>query len=158
MVRWRPVHFEPKDDGKVIDGKVVVYLRPLRGPDYDDGSPDPHGKAGGDARAEVKPAASGAPDEAEAAKDAAKPPKPPITNLRWSVDAATHGDQVEMAADVSEGKVVLFTVERRSTGGPWQSIGTVQARVAGGAARASMRLEHSGAIDLEHCRFRARLL
>ncbi|HUJ25560.1 MAG TPA: hypothetical protein VLW85_06060 [Myxococcales bacterium] len=135
--------FKPSDDGKVVEGKVVVYLRPRRGaePPPDD-APAKAEKAGADKKEKPAPALA----------------KAQITNLRWSVSAAKHGDEVEMLADVSEGKSLLFTVERRSTKGQWQALGSVKAAVEGGTARASMKLEHSGAIDLEHCRFRARLV
>jgi hypothetical protein len=124
-----------RDDGKVVDGRVVVFLR----------------------RAETPPASAdaGAPaaDEADEAQA-----DPRVRNLRWGAGDVLHGDEAEMLADVDEGVTAFFTLERRLGKGPWQSLGSVKATVSAGTARATIRLEHPGNLDDARFRFRVHLL
>ena len=129
--------YKASDDGAMMDGRIVVFLRP----NYRGAQPEP----------EVTPP-----------KPAAEPEPPevpsPIKNLRWGTSTSAHGDEVEMLADVPEDSKVLFTVERRIGEGAWQSMGSVNAQVASGTARATTHVEHACGLDAVHYRFRARLL
>ena len=142
--------FHPSDDGKVIDGKIVVFLHPAGGDDSDEegAGPAADGAAtqdNADNRSGLEPASATAKGET-------------VCNLRWGSKSPADGDEVEMLADAPDGSTVIFTLERRAVGVGWQSMGSVKSVASSGTARATSRVEHPGGLDDAHYRFRARLL
>lgn len=143
------------DDGKVVDGKIVVFLRPKRsGASGKEGEGPGQGDAAGEGDAADQSDAA----EADGAAEGEAGSGGPVRNLRWGAGAAADGDEVEMLADAQDGASVLFTVERRVGAGPWQPLDSVKATASGGTATGKARLEHPGSLADVHFRFRARIL
>lgn len=151
----------------VVDGAQGTS-QPWVDPDEAEEEPGPGKKAdAGDedeAAGDGKPPGDGAEEEAKEDEDAeagdAKPSDPngEVLNLRWSMTEASDGDQVEMLADVKGNPKVLFTLELKNGADPWKAVGSLNATVAEGVAKATTRLDHPGSNDDVHFRFRARTL
>jgi hypothetical protein len=168
------MHYSESDDGKVIDGKIVVFLRPRRSRDDGGEGASPSANAGEEQSAAGEGSGaghSGGADEGDATDsgtggDEAESKKAtegeaeegPVRNLRWSAASAADGDEVEMAADVDGDPGLLFTLEQRVGDEAWKPVGSVKAEVSGGTAKATVKVQHPGSLSDVHFRFRARIL
>jgi len=85
----------------------------------------------------------------EVASLAAEEEHPPmLANPRWSSDRFAHGDLASLQVDAPglDGRTVRFIVEQRD-GDNWARWETVEGKVKGGVAEATLQLSHPDASD-----------
>src|SRR6266852_4591686 len=121
------------DDGKVIDGRIIVFLKP---PQYRDGPASDEDRRRTTSAEESSPA--------ERPDNVASKTQPALKDPRWARSEIEHGEiaAMEVAVEHGEGRRVRFIVERKD-GPRWEQVATVEAAVAKGKARGEVKLEHS---------------
>jgi hypothetical protein len=136
--------YHDSDDGKKIDGKVVVFLRPrpAKAPPVDEGKSR---ASGANLAASAK--SRGGAEKGQSKPDALKQGE--LSNPEWvfasgSGRAIAHGDiaGTRVRAPGLDGRTVRFRVEAQHDG-DWQPYATVTAPVSHGVAAASFRFLHS---------------
>lgn len=135
--------YKSSDDGKLIDQRMVIFLKPRYRP-----------ASGEDADA----AAHRAPGDDRHGAHA-------LSNARWDKGDYDHGEEARLSADArsAEGRHVEFVVERCDDGQRWTEVGRATAPVVHGTASVTVRLQHPKGADPaaagghRHVRFHAGL-
>jgi hypothetical protein len=156
--------YSPSDDGKTIDGQVVVFVWPPGGSDGPSANEPgkaatpsghhaaPAGSSSGGAAASETDAGAKSGKKAEAKKGEArkddkkkreKPEAGKLSNPSWHSESYEHGQKAEMSVEAPwlDGRKVRFIVERHAAGDEWEKVSEATATVSGSRAKAAVEIK-----------------